>query len=284
MLYYLIISISILTYVASDLLFASQIRKFWSLKVNIFRSFILVFLMIPLLFFADFSKINLNILFISLLFWISWAIYFLASLEAYKYLPAWIVASIVSLESFVVMILWYLFYSETFSYLWYFWAFILIISTILLSLIKNDFSHLDKRWFLWIILSIVWLFGWAFWWFWFAYVARESDIYLAWFLSHFSIFCILFPVSFFIKWFYFSADFDKFDLIKKISFSTLVYWSATFSYFYATTFNVSLSILFLSIIPVFVAIISNFIFKEKLYISQWILIILAFIWLLLINF
>lgn len=283
MFYYIVISISIFAYVLSDLLFASQIRKFWSLKVNIFRSFILVFLMTPLLFFADFSKISLHILLISILFWISGAIYFLASLESYKFLPAWIVSSIISLESFVVMILWYLFYNETFSYLWYFWAFILIISTILLSLIKNDFSHLDDRWFYWIFFSIIGLFWWAFWWFWFAYIARETDIFSAWFLSHFTIFLILFPLSFFIKWFY-SKSFNKIELFKKISFSTIIYWLATLSYFYSTLlWKVSLSILFLSIIPVFVAIISNFYLSEKLYISQWILIFLAFIWLILIN-
>lgn len=283
-MYYIIISISILAYVASDLLFASQIRKFWSMKVNILRSFVLVVLMLPLLLLADLSKINVHILIFSFLFWISGAIYFLASLEAYKFLPAGIVSSIVSLESFVVMILGYVFYNEIFSYLWYFWAFVLIISTIILTLIKNDFSHLDKRWYYGIILSIIWLFGWAFWWFWFAYIARETDIYLAWFLSHFSIFCILFPLSFFVKWFYSSKEFDKIDLLKKISFSTALYWLATFTYFYATTFNVSLSILFLSIIPVIVAIIWNFVFKEKLYFSQRILIILSFLWLILINF
>lgn len=281
-MYYLIISLSILFYVLSDLLFASQIRKYWSLKVNIFRSFILVALMIPILFFADFSKLNLSIFTLSLLFWISWVIYFLCSLEAYKYLPAWIVSSIISLESLVVMILSYFIYTETFSYLWYLWAFILIISTILLFLVKNNFSHLNPRWFFGIFLAIIWLFWWAFWGFWFAYIARNTDIFLAWFLAHFSVFLILFPLSFFIKWFY-SKNFDKLDLVKKISFSTATYWRATFFYFYATTFNVSLSILFLSIIPVLVAIIWNFLFKEKLYISQRILIVLSFIQLILIN-
>lgn len=281
-MYYLIISLSILFYVLSSLLFASQIREFWSMKVNILRSFILVLLSLPLLFLADLSKINIHILLLSFLFWISWVIYFIAYLESFKFLPAWIVSSIISLESLVVMILWYLFYQESFSYLGYFWAFLLIISTILLSLIKNNFSHLDFRWFYWVIFSIIWLFWWAFWWFWFAYIARETDIFWAVFLSHFSVFIILLPISFFIKWFY-SRDFDKINLFKKISFSTALYWLATFTYFYATTFNVSLSILFLSIIPVIVAIISNFVFKEKLYLSQRILIFLSFAWLILIN-
>ncbi len=282
-MYYLAISISVLSYVLSDLLFASQIRKYWSLKVNIFRSFILVFLMSFLLFFADFSKLNLEIFILSILFWISWAIYFLSSLEAYKFLPAWIVSAVISLESLIVMILWYLVFAEKFSILAYFWAFILITSTIVLTLIKNNFSHLDKRWHYGIILATLWLFWWAFWWFWFAYIARETDIYLAGFLSHFSIFLILFPLSFFIKWFYLK-DFDKISLFKKIFFSTAIYWLATLAYFYSTMiWKVSLSILFLSIIPVIVAIIWNFVFKEKLYLSQRILIILSFIWLLLIN-
>ncbi|MDD4151005.1 MAG: hypothetical protein PHR68_00090 [Candidatus Gracilibacteria bacterium] len=46
---------------------------------------------------------------------------------------------------------------------------------------------------------------------------------------------------------------------------------------------ISISILFLSIIPVIVAIISNFVFKEKLYLSQRILIFLSFAGLILIN-
>lgn len=283
MLYYIIISISIIAYVLSDLLFASQIREFWSMKVNIFRSFILAVFVMPLIFFADLSKISFNILFLSFLFWFSGLIYFLSSLEAYKYLPAWIVTSIISLESLVVMILSYCFYNETFTYVWYLGAFILIISTILITLIKNEFSHLDKKWFYWIILSIIWLFWWAFWWFGFAYIARETDIFLAWFLSHFTVFLILFPFSFFIKWFY-SKSFDKLFIIKKISFSTLVYAIATLFYFYSTLiWKVSISILFLSLIPIFVAIIWNFYLSEKLFLSQWILIFISFLWLILIN-
>lgn len=280
-MYYIVIISSVIAYTISDLLFAHQTRKYSSFYVNILRSILLTLILSPLLFFADFSKISLHFLVLSFLFGISGAIYFLSSLTAYRFLPAWIATSIISLESLIVVFLGYYFYAEKFSYIWFVGIFLLIISTILLSLYKNDFKHLDSRWYLGIILAFIWTFSGALWWFGFSYIAKHTDIFLAWFLSQFSIFILLFPISFFLKNFYIL---ENLKIFKHIALSSFTYAFATLAFFYSTIiWKISLSILFLSIIPILVSISAYFLFKEHLEKVQWLLIFTWFIWLILIN-
>ncbi len=288
-MFYSIIFLSVLLYVISDILFATQVRKWEIFVLNFFRSCILVCFNLPFLyFFWDVSNISWEILFLSLFLGISWTVYFLANIYSYKFLPAGIATFIISLESVVVMFLWYLFYEEKFSTLWYIWAGILILSWILIGIAKTQFSHLDKRWYLGMILAFAGMFGGAFWWFGFAYVSRETDVFVGSFLAQLSIF--VYFALWIILWKWISLKKQQQQIFQwKIEISwyflaSLIYGWATLSYFYATTLGpISLSILFLSFCPLLVWIVAHFLFQEKLNLFQWMCLVFWVIWLILVN-
>ncbi len=282
-MYYLVIIISVISYVASNLLFAKHIRQQGTFLVNFYRTVSLTIIMSWLLFFANFSHFSLHYLGLSVLFWFCWVIYFLSHLKAYQFLPAGIVSSIISLESIVVIVLSYFLYSEQLTLYWYIGALLLIFSWILLWCFKSNHSHLDTRWYLWILLAFIWMLWWAFWGFGFAYLSRELDIFTWVFLSELSIFLILSTFILLFK-----------SLRKNIILDKKVFWNifissfapalATSMFFYSTVlWDISVSILFLSLVPILLSISSYFIFNEKLHWYQWLLIIVWFIGLLFVN-
>lgn len=284
-MYYIVIITSVIFYIISDIFFAKHSRNSWVLWVNFVRSSILVLLQIPFLFFINFSQINYEIILISLIFWFFGAVYFLSFVYSFKFLPASIATFILSLESVVVILLSYLVYEEKLSWLWFLWAFLLIISWILLSWKKIDFLHLDKRWFLWVFFGIISMFGWAFWWFWFAYISRETSIFIGSFFSQLSIFLwyifMLVWSKIFLKNFFFTFHISN---IKMYITAAIIYGFANILYFYATTlWPISLSILFLSFCPLWVALAWHFFLKEKLQIFQYFLFFVWLIWMIFIN-
>ena len=283
-MYYIVIWISVIWYILSNIFFAKHSRKIWSNKVNLYKSISLSLMFSPLLFFINYDIITTEYFLLSFIFWIFWVIYFMFHLKAYEYLPVWIVSALISLESVIVLGLGFYIYDESFSSLWYLGSALLILSWLMLSLFKVQFKHLKSNWKFWILLSLIAAVWASWWWFGFAYISREYDIYSGILWSELSMLIIYIMILWFTKngkkiWN--SLKMKEFFTVFKVS---IFYAIAISMYFYSVLlWSISTSILFLSSIPIFVSILGVIYYKEILNKYQWSFIIIGFIWLLLIN-
>lgn len=284
MLFYAILWLTILWSIVNTIFFWQAARKNSPLGVAIYRWTALSILLSPLLFFADFSHISSDFILISLLFWCIGAIWLVIQLKSYQYLPIWIVRALLNLYNIGIIILSYLLLGETLSLLWYFGALILLVSLLVLGCIRWEQAHLDPnyaRWlwlvFLRVITFTIWVFG-------FVYFAREVDPYASIWLSEFSVLLWLLLLIPFYK--------NKEDIFYAMSLKQL--WRffinsslpAFFSFglFYAATIgNPSIVTLTLSTASIFIALVSHWIYHEKLNTLQWLMIVVSVWWLIMIN-
>lgn len=134
----------------NNLVYAPLARKNWALETAFLRYISIAIIMFPILFFANFSKLTLEVFFYMVCIWILVASWVFANFKAFEYLPVWVIKSIASLYNVVVLILWYLVYNETLSLFWYIWAVIILLSWIGLAIKGEKIAHLKwnhKKWF-----------------------------------------------------------------------------------------------------------------------------------------
>lgn len=248
----------------------------------------MIFFLAPMLFWADFSQITL-LQYVSL-FWL-WGlavVWVLAHLKSYKYLPVWIVQSIVSLNIVIILILGYFFYNENLSIYWYIWASIILVAWIWMALVQNNHSHLDKDKFTyWVMLCLIRAVMLSLWIFWFAYFCKEIDFYAWVFMSEFTILIAFIPFVLYRKYYKkeaFLSTYSRDDIKKTFYFSSIVAIS-TITYFMAMNIgSISMVNLIFSTVNIFVALVGHYFYKEKLLKSQWSMIFLTVIWMFVLNF
>lgn len=270
----------------NQLLYAGYSRKFWWFSVALYRSIFLAIIMSPLIFLWDFSQININSLWIILWIWVIWALWVVIQFKSYKYLPAGIVASIMNWYNIIVLFLWYLVYNETFTALGFFGIILLLASIVIFSLTKVSFQHLDKNYNKGIILMLFRIFTFALWIFGFAYYARELEPLSVAYLSEISVLIWFIPIILFKLY---SKNKEKIFPINKneslkLFFITLFPAISSTSIFLAVLYgNIWTVTLTLSTASIFTALVSSFLYKEKINLVQYIAILISILWLILIH-
>ena len=286
MLFYTILIIALIWMIINNTYYAWITRNKSIFGVLFYRSICMSILLLPILFFADFSKVTIDFILVSIVLWIIGGVGFICQLKANKYLSMGVVAALVQLNNiwviiFSVIVLW-----EKLSLIAYIWATILIISLITLWYIKSDKNIKDmdhKRWIFFVSLRIftfiIWICG-------FVYFSREIDPYFSIYLSEFTV--LLWYTLFLIC--YNAREKQKILRVFKnkefIRFFLMCIFPAfaTFGLFYASTiWNPSIAALILSSSLIFVGLVWYFFYKQKLKIIQWLMIIFAMIGLFLIN-
>jgi drug/metabolite transporter (DMT)-like permease len=280
------IILALIWYVWNQIFYAGYSRKYWGFPVALYRSILLSIIMFPLVFFGNFSGMDMQTLWTIWIIWFIWAYWVILQFDAYKYLPAGIVSSIMNAYNIIVLFLWYLVYNETFSFLGFIWIILLFLSVIVFSLVKVDFEHLHKDYQKWIWLILLRTSTYALWVFMFSYYAREFEPLSVAYLSELSVLIWFVPIL--IYRLYFHKN-EKIFVIKKNSllklfFITFLPAMSSVAIFFAVLYwNIWTVTLSLSSASLFTAIVSYFLYKEKLNFIQFWAIFLSILWLILIH-
>lgn len=286
-MYILVAFIMLFGFVLTDILFTNFWRKIWGFSSSFYRSGALIITMLPILWIFNANLWDITPLLLLQFLWVgfAWALWIIFHLEAYKYLPVWIAGAIRKTSTLLVILLSYLFYNETLQAIDIIWGFILLISVIVLSLIKNNHTHIKNSHFLWVLFSLGTAFFGAIWFFLVSYFGRELNIWLSAYFSEAMIFIaliLLLPINKLISGKYLNKisypDFWKIFLYS----TTALMW--TWAFAYATNIgSIGVVSLIGSSAPVFVAIASYFLFKENLNKTQIFLIFTTFIGLAILS-
>lgn len=285
-MFLLFVILALIWYVWNQIFYAWYSRKYWGFPVALYRSILLSIIMLPLLFFSDFSWMDLQTFWVIWIIWFIWALWVILQFNSYKYLPAWIVSSIMNLYNIIVLLLWYFVYNETFSFLGFIWVILLFISVIIFWLVKVDFEHLRKDYYKWIILILIRTFTYALWVFSFSYYARTFEPISVSYLSEVSVLIWFLPILLYKMYFH---KHEKIFVIKKKSllklfFITFLPAMSSISIFFAVLYwNIWTVTLSLSSASLFTAVICYFLYKEKLNLIQFWAVILSIIGLVMIH-
>ena len=286
MLFYTILIIALIWIIINNTYLPWITKNKPILGVCFYRNIFVSILLLPVLFFADFSKVTINFILVSIVLWIIGAAWLIFQLKANKYLSMGVVSSLVQLNNiwviiFSVIVLW-----EKLSLIAYIWATILIISLIILWYSKSDRNIKDmdyKRWIFFVVLRIFTLIIWVSS---FIYFSREVDPYFSIYISEFTV---LLWYALFLTCYNAREKQKNLQVFKNkefIRFFLMCIFPAfsSFAFFYASTiWNPSIVALIFSSSLVFITLVWYFFYKQKLKIIQWLMIIFAMIGLFLIN-
>ncbi len=285
-LFYGILFITLIWSVINSTFFAWIAKNKSILWVAIYRSIFISILLLPLLFFSDFTQVTYSFLIACIILWFIWAAWFFFQLKANKYLPMWIVGALMNLNNIWILIFSYYIFWENLSLLWYIWATILLLSLWWLWIFKSKTTTQEYNYKKWLFFIILRIFTLIFWISGFIYFSREVDKYFAIYLSEFTV--LLGFIPFIIHHIKTSKE-DIFHIFKwseVYRFFLMCTFPAFFSFglFYASTIgNPSIVTLTLSTSSIFIALVSWLFYKEKLNTLQWSMIILSVVGLILIN-
>ena len=286
MLFYTILILTLIWSTINSTFFAWISKNKSILGVSFYRSVFISILLLPILFFADFSKVTTSFIWVSIIIWVIGAVWFFFQLQANKYLPMGVVWALMNLNNIWVLIFSAIVLWEKLSLFGYIWATILIISLIILGWSKTDKTkNIDyKKWIFFVSLRIltlvIWISG-------FIYYSREVDPYFAIYLSEFTV--LLWFIPFLIYYSKVQKKEEIFRIFNKkeiIKFSLMCFFPAFFSFglFYASTIgNPSIVTLTLSTSSIFIALVWYFFYRQKIRLIQWLMIILSVIGLFIIN-
>lgn len=284
-MFYVYLFVLVFWYTINNVWYVNLSRKYDGISLSLYRWVFISLVLFPLLFIADYSNFSYEVLFYFLLIWLVGWIWMVFQLESYKYLPAWIVSSLMNLNVIGVLILWYIYYSEQLSFYWYIWWSLVLFSSIALWFFKNNFKHLKPNYLFWLFLVSLRILTLSIWVFGIAYFAREVDVYISSFLWESMVIFPLLLLTLYNKQ-------KKGYYIKKISFKEFRYlfFISIFPALWTLAIVLAVSIWSLPIvsitmasISIFTAIASYFLFKEKLFFTQWLLIIITMIGLVIMN-
>lgn len=279
--------LSLLGFVLTDILYAWPSRKLDWYSVSFYRSFALIFTMLPMLYIveSDLSLITPIILLQLLIVWFFWAWGIVFHLQSYKYLPVWIAGSIMKMSTIFIILFWYFYWDESLSIYAILWTLIILVSVIWLSIVKNNHKHLDNNHSLWVIFSLATAVSWSLWFIWLTYFWKELWVGISAYFSEAMIFVallFLLPINKLISGsFLLTTSTHNYIKIFFYSFTAIVW---TWAYTYAsTTWNIWITSIILASAPVFVSILWYLFLHEKLNKTQSLLILSTFIWLILVS-
>lgn len=284
-MFYFYLVVLVIWYTINNVWYVSLSREYDGISLSMYRSIVISIILSPLLFFVPDWIFSLEILLWFLLIWFMWGIWIVFQLESYKYLPAWIVASLMNLNVIWVIILWFLFYWEKLSNIWYIWWTIVLFCSVVLWFFKNDFSHLKSNYFLWLFLLFLRILTLSFWVFWVSYFGREADVYLSTFLWESMVIVTLLFLTLYNKKKY-NYYIKKFNLkeLRYLFLISIFPALGTLAIVKAMhIWSIPIVSITMASISILTAIVSYFLFKEKLLKIQWWLIILTLLWLVLMN-
>jgi len=286
LLFYGILALTLVGSTINSTFFAWVSRNKSILGVSLYRSICISILLLPLLYFADFSKVTSQFLLASVALWLIGAAGVFFQLRANKYLPMWVVWALMNLNNIGILVFSYYVFGESLSIVWYIWAAILLFSLGWLWLIKSDNTQQKYNYTKGLFYIALRIFTLIFWVSWFIYYSRAVDPYFAIYLSEFSV--LLWFIPFVIYHLYNSQEevFKIFKWNEAIKFFTMCAFPAFFSFwlFYTSTIgNPSIVTLTLSTASVFIALVWWLFYKDKLIIAQWSMIVLSVVWLVMIN-
>lgn len=284
-MFYIYILIMLVGYTMNNIAYVNLARKYDWVLLSLYRAISIWLILSPLLFFTNILNLTLNNLIISLLIGFVWGIWIIFQLEAYKYLPVWIVSSLMNLNVIFVIIFWFLFYNEKLDLYWYIWWTLVLWSSIILWFFKNDFSHLNKKYKKGIFLIGLRIITLSLWVFWIAYLWREVDIYTSVYLWETTCIITLAFILLYEKHInnkrikYFSKN-DTFKVFKASILPSIWTFALVNAFAIGNIWIVSIT---MASISIFTAFIAHYIFSEKLLKIQWLLIIITMIWLVVMN-
>lgn len=196
-MFQILLLLALIGYIWNQIFYAPYSRKYDGLSVSFYRSIFLSIIMLPLVYLWDFSGVTPSVFFILLGLWFIWAYWVIIQFQSYKYLPVWIVSSIMNSYNIIVLLLWYFVYQEMLSISGYIGLILIMISSTILGISKSNFSHLDPNYYKGVILIILRVFTYAIWIFGFSYYARELEPMSVAYLSELTVLLGFIPFVFF---------------------------------------------------------------------------------------
>lgn len=264
-------------------------RKYDWLLSSFHRSTALWILLLVFAFSWDYSWINMQYWLYYFIMWFLWSVWIIVHFEAFKFLPSWVVSSILSLYNIPFLFIWWYFWNTPLTNSSFFWIILILLSVIFFSLSKVDFSHLNsnyKKWIFYLILRNICTL-------WrvvpnYYFIKYGYDFYSVLFLAEFVPLIFLFIFILFIKKsksFSYIFSYSKIDLSKNFVYSIIpAIWvfSSFYTAYYFQNLNPWIITVVLSSATIFIALIAHFFMQEPLKLKQWIFILLWFLGLIFI--
>lgn len=288
-MFYFLMFFSLCWSISNWISYTNFSRKYDWLLSSFHRSLALWILLLFFAFIWDISWINTQYVVYYFFMWLLWSIWIIVHFQAFKFLPSWIVSSVLSLYNIPFLFIWWYFWSNTLTISSLLWIMLILLSWIFFSLSKVDFSHLNpnyRKWIFYLIIRNICTL-------WrvipnYYFVKHWYDFYSVVFLAEFVPLIFLFIFILFVKKnesFNYILSYSKKDLLKNFIYSIIpAIWvfSSFYTAYYFKDLNPWIITVVLSSSTIFIALISHLFMEEPLKIKQWFFISMWFLGLIFI--